>query len=795
MVTWWQYDGNDHEIFFYDGSQTIQLTNNDREDWFPQTHNGMVTWYGFDDDPYGTEIFLWDGTQTIQLTESPSLSSKFPQIHNGMVTWYGSDGNDNQIFLYDGTQTIQLTYTTYPDIFPQIHNGMVTWEAYTGDNYDVFFYDGSQTSKIPSPWISNDMDPQIHNGMVTWRGYDGEDTEIFLWDGTQTIKLTNNDNSDTDPQIHNGMVTWYGSDGEDNEIFLYDGTQVIQLTDNNVRDEAPQIHNGEVVFDHDVNDILVARIDTTPPIIQGPEDLTIESGQYFELSWDVSDPETEQGTYEILFGRVSDGQPTIPAGDGYWDPDNPVETFRLLREWEELLTISETEAFVAKLTVYSGLSSSDEVIITFTPDITPPTFTPHEDIIVEAEQGLWDMTWLAHEFFSVSYEVTIDGVFHDSATIPGMDSFHSTGPILPAGEYTVECTFTDSSGNSASDTIAVTVLLDTFPPIISDAQDIYMLEGDLEVIEWNVIETRPSTYEISQDSVVVETGIFTDLITYDLSHLSSGLYEIVCTAYDLDGNSASDTVLVIVSGYLHWIFDPVDQILIYGEALDYQIAVHSTGNIREWWINDAENFRLATSYSEGVSTAHVLNKTTLLSGEYEIELIVTDMNGRTLTGSFKVIVREAIPSQIQLKLSGEFDFLLKEEIRFQLAALLTDTYTGAAVSGATVTFDIYNPDGAILVSGTLVEDMTNPGVYIYVMSDTMKDLKLPKGIYLVYAQAISPDGFEAVDMIQFHIDPPGETYSTSLLYFAPIGVGVVVVLGIMIGGLLMVRKRRLSKTR
>jgi hypothetical protein len=231
-------------------------------------------------------------------------------------------------------------------------------------------------------------------------------------------------------------------------------------------------------------------------------------------------------------------------------------------------------------------------------------------------------------------------------------------------------------------------------------------------------------------------------------------------------------------------------VLSFGDALNYHVSAWDPGGIASWWISNTVDFDLEITYYDGGSTAYIRNKTILAPGEYELQIMVYDISGNSLSGSFNVFILQTL----ELKLSGSFDYLLKEEIHLQLAALLTDIYSGEPVTGATVTFDIYGPDGSILVSGTFDED-TDPGVYIYTMSETMKDLKLPKGIYLVYARAISPDGFEAVDMIQFHIDPPGETSSTSLLYFAPIGVGVAVVLGTMIGGLLVVRKRRLSKTR
>ena len=141
--------------------------------------------------------------------------------------------------------------------------------------------------------------------------------------------------------------------------------------------------------------------------------------------------------------------------------------------------------------------------------------------------------------------------------------------------------------------------------------------------------------------------------------------------------------------------------------------------------------------------------------------------------------------QLRLKLSGSFDYLLKEDIQLQLACLLTDTFAGEPVSGATVTFDIYNPDGSLLVSGTLLEH-TKPGVYIYTMPDTMKDLKLPKGIYLVYAQATSPGGFEAVDMIQFHIDPPPGLELNAL---ANTTIGITALTAIGLVGVFIWRRR------
>ncbi|MFX0075916.1 MAG: ABC transporter substrate-binding protein [Candidatus Hermodarchaeota archaeon] len=130
---------------------------------------------------------------------------------------------------------------------------------------------------------------------------------------------------------------------------------------------------------------------------------------------------------------------------------------------------------------------------------------------------------------------------------------------------------------------------------------------------------------------------------------------------------------------------------------------------------------------------------------------------------------------VQLKLSGSFDFLLKEDIHLQIAALLTDKNTGDPISHAIVKFTVYDPNRIPIIQGLLVETKPNTGVYLNISQLTMKEMTLPKGIYLVYAHARSWGGSEAVDMIQFHIDPPS-IISLDLSILLQIGlIGVIVV--------------------
>ncbi len=136
----------------------------------------------------------------------------------------------------------------------------------------------------------------------------------------------------------------------------------------------------------------------------------------------------------------------------------------------------------------------------------------------------------------------------------------------------------------------------------------------------------------------------------------------------------------------------------------------------------------------------------------------------------------ALPS-LSIKLSGEHDYLFMENVKVRLAALVKDAATMEPVSDANVTVEIYDPNGVLWVSDMMVERIADTGIYEWESEETIRQLRLGKGVYLVHARASLPGGPTAADILQFHIDPPTEgTPSLSTLYVtAVIGILVVIV--------------------
>ena len=55
-VVWQGHDGNDFEIFYFDGTTTHQLTDNSYDDMYAQISGNNIVWQGWDGDD--EEIFM-----------------------------------------------------------------------------------------------------------------------------------------------------------------------------------------------------------------------------------------------------------------------------------------------------------------------------------------------------------------------------------------------------------------------------------------------------------------------------------------------------------------------------------------------------------------------------------------------------------------------------------------------------------------------------------------------------------------------------------------------------------------
>lgn len=150
-IIWPEYDGNDYEMFLYNGKQIIQLTNNIYDDntpaYFEFIDGDKAVWHGYDGNDL--EIFLFNGATVEQLTDNDSDDSH-PSISGDNIVWQGFDGNDEEVFVYRNSQITQVTDNLYNDRRARIWGDTIAWQGFDGNDYEIF-YAKPDVSVIPEP--------------------------------------------------------------------------------------------------------------------------------------------------------------------------------------------------------------------------------------------------------------------------------------------------------------------------------------------------------------------------------------------------------------------------------------------------------------------------------------------------------------------------------------------------------------------------------------------------------------------------------------------------------------------
>lgn len=270
FVAWSGFDGNDYEVFLYDGITTRQLTNNAQEDLVFGLDGTKVVWQGKGGSDGGSdyEIFFYNGTATQQLTANTTEDS-IPQISGSNVVWFGTGGSDrgldNEIFFFNGTSTRQLTTNFNNEFLPRISGSNVVWDGFGGSDggsdEEIFFFDGTSTRQLTLNTVGDSF-PSVSGSNVVWEGVKPgggidvfDDREIFFFNGSTTTQLTNNNTSDAFPKVFGSNVFWVGKGGSDGgsdrEVFWFDGSITRQLTTNADFEDTAQISGLNIVWSGD----------------------------------------------------------------------------------------------------------------------------------------------------------------------------------------------------------------------------------------------------------------------------------------------------------------------------------------------------------------------------------------------------------------------------------------------------------------------------------------------------------------------------------------------------------------
>ena len=316
---------------------------------------------------------------------------------------------------------------------------------------------------------------------------------------------------------------------------------------------------------------------------------------------------------------------------------------------EDLTVLFDGEIFGEYLsfvcTVYdvNGYSASDEVVVNVF-DFSPPVFYPPDDVTYYFGTTGHNITWIADEPHPVSYSVVRDwvevvsfGLWDGNPIVVNIDG-------LSLGNHTYDCYLYDDGSNEAKDTVLVDVT-PLNPPSIDHPDDLIVDYGSEGLISWYPIDNNPFYYNITRDGVIVAQGPWNNEsinIICD-GDVVGATYTYICTVYDEDGYSASDTVFVYVSD----LTAP-----IVNEPLDFYYNEGTTGNNITWIATDPHpgtyflylNGILIDADVAWISgTSIIINVDGSTAGIYNYTIEIFDAHGNSFTDTVIVSVVADVP--------------------------------------------------------------------------------------------------------------------------------------------------------
>jgi hypothetical protein len=199
----------------------------------------------------------------------------------------------------------------------------------------------------------------------------------------------------------------------------------------------------------------------------------------------------------------------------------------------------------------------DTISLRFYENVTPVIEGPAPVEFTFTETG-YSLSWNVTDDYLNMYEIYRNDELVDSATInPDEPVIEISLNNLEIGVHNFSLFVNDTSGNSATHSVLVTVLGDDVAPVITyTPAAIRYPRGDThQTYNWTATDDYMDYYEILVDGVVVVTEDWTTKrIEFDFSGLSPGTHNVTLIVYDLGGNTAESLVTVIVSAATAFVY-------------------------------------------------------------------------------------------------------------------------------------------------------------------------------------------------------------------------------------------------
>lgn len=286
--------------------------------------------------------------------------------------------------------------------------------------------------------------------------------------------------------------------------------------------------------------LTAVESDVRDPIITGPADLDVLiDTENVTLTWTVEDE------YPFSIEVWVDGDLNVTSS---WANT----TLDYVYNVSAYFPANKINIYEIKLiaTDMNSNFAEDIVSLRFYENVTPVIDGPDPVEFTFSETG-YSLSWNVTDDNPNMYEVyQNDEVVENDIIDPDNPIIEVSLDGLDLGVYNFSLFVNDTSGNSAMNSVLVTVLGDAVDPLITySPADIYYAQGDTHLVfNWTASDDFMDYYEILvDDEVVVSEDWTTETIEFDFSGLQQGQHSVTLRVYDIGGNMAESTVMVYVS--------------------------------------------------------------------------------------------------------------------------------------------------------------------------------------------------------------------------------------------------------
>ena len=235
---------------------------------------------------------------------------------------------------------------------------------------------------------------------------------------------------------------------------------------------------------------------------------------------------------------------------------------------------------------------------------------------------------------------------------------------FPVGVYNFTIVFNDTTGNSVSDTIWLTVFIDTTSPnILQRPSNVsYLLGSTGYNLSWTVIDkTGSANYTLYQNGTIVGTGYWINntALTISIDGLPVGVYNLTIVFNNTAGYTKNDTVWITV-------FADTTSPTILQQPLNVTYQQGDTGYNLSWTVIDdigPANYSLyidnvfSTANSWQNSTKVTINIDGLSAGVHKFVIYFNDTTGNVISDTVYVTVWKDTNAPIILQRPGNIAYI------------------------------------------------------------------------------------------------------------------------------------------